>query len=159
MVVVLALLCASFSAPHRVMAATFVPHATSFRIAPDIEIVSVAFGRFLKSPQGVRFAPTRSMKMRPGDGYGWRVRVRTPRARVKMEEVLMLPTPPRSWGISSAVRLWRDQRGATTTLMVDANSGVLENWWMFSEGDPTGKYTMHVRIEGVEVGHVVFEVL
>ncbi len=156
--VTLTLLCASPGGSTHGIAATFLPRTGPFQLSADVEVVRVAFGRFVRAGVRTRFEPRRSMPMRPGDGYGWRVWVRSRRPALHVEEELMLPTPPQSWGVSPAVRLWRDQRGATTTLSLDARTGLLENWWWFAKGDPVGRYTMLVRLEGVEIGKVVFEV-
>lgn len=123
-------------------------------ISPDLHILSVEFGRV--SPDRLTglttFTPTQDMTMTPGQGYGWRMRVKTTRQSIKWKEVLTLPTAPASWGIAPHVTLSLDRRIATSRSASTPQAGIISSSWIFVAGDPLGNYTMELEVEGVEVG-------
>lgn len=124
-------------------------------IAHDLAVERVAFGEFSydETTHQVRFEPATRLAMLPGRTYGWRVHLHTTRKDVTWQERLTLPSAPRQWGVTEHVSLSPDRRTATTTLPhAPITDGVVDNYWVFSEGDPLGRYEIEVAIEGVRVG-------
>lgn len=126
----------------------------TLEVSSDLRVTSLEFGRFdFDRARGTSvFTPTREIQMVPGVGYGWRMNVQTTRREIAWTEHLALPSAPRTWGITSNVTLSADRRRATTRGASSPTNGVIDNAWIFAEGDPPGVYTIDVEIDGVNVG-------
>lgn len=130
------------------------PRSDSVRVAEDLEVLEVEVGAIeVDAAQGtVTFVPRDRVEMKPGQGYGWRMRVRTRRSKITWQEELLLPSAPKTWGISSHVRLSSDRRRAVTTMTAEPDrEGYVSNAWFFAEGDPRGVYRVELEIDGVTV--------
>ncbi len=119
---------------------------------------TIAFGQFnLKDGKNwvsPTFTETKRVQMVDAEtGYGWRMTLpeMEPGQTVKMREVLTLPDAPAHWGISPDVTISTDRRRATTRRSMIPHEGVIQNIWIFSEGDPRGIYTLDVFINGEAV--------
>lgn len=129
-------------------------HAAGVRVAPDLEVLGVEVGSFEydRARAKVVFTPASRLEMIPGKTYGWRLKLNTTRRQIAWVETMALPSTPAHWGISSHVTLSFDRTTATTrqTTEVDEH-GYISNYWIFSEGDPAGQYTVRVTIDEVDV--------
>lgn len=115
----------------------------------------VGFGRFVfvQGQELPRFIPTDQATMIPGESYGWRLRLRTTKATVVFREHVILPSPARSWGVTSDTVVAGDRASAVTTSRVAVPShGILDHIWTFAEGDPRGLYRFDVAVEDTHVG-------
>lgn len=134
------------------------PGSASIRLAHDLEVMAVEVGTFeCDSLTGaMTFRPTDELRMQPGTTYGWRAVLKTSRRELSWEERLTLPSAPSQWGVSPSVTLSPDRRSATTRAITTLPSSPsllseLENYWVFTDGDPTGVYMTEVLIEGRRV--------
>ena len=152
--VCLGLSLVSASAPTIASAAPSTGGEHTVEVSPNLHVTSVEFGRidFDRARGTSTFTPARELQMIPGVGYGWRMKVRTTRREISWTEKLALPSAPKSWGIPSNVKLSADRRRATTEGISVPKNGVIENAWIFADGDPPGVYTIDIEIDGVLVG-------
>ena len=161
-----------FTQLQRVMApkaATQATHAPQVRVhtacpkviqvTPQLSVKDIEFGMIIPDEANRPvFVPTDTIVRKPGYGYGWRARVVTPHERLSMKEVLALPEAPQMWGIGPEVQLSSDRTTATTTTTVTPHHGWISNSWWFTEGDPSGTYTVELHLEGRKVVTRTFEV-
>lgn len=141
------------------------PGDASIRLAHDLEVMGVEVGTFERDPHTgtMTFRPVDELRMQPGTTYGWRAILKTPRREVSWEERLTLPSAPSQWGISPSVTLSPDRRSATTRSSSHLPSSPsqlreLENYWVFTAGDPIGVYMIEVLIEGRRVATLAMRV-
>ncbi len=86
-----------------------------------------------------------------GQTYGWRVKLKTNRTTIKWREEFTTPTAPASWGnLAETQTISADQRvsvieGEST---LDA-SKTFSKGWAVHAGDPQGRHTIRLTIEGV----------
>ncbi|MEC9398526.1 MAG: hypothetical protein VX475_12950 [Myxococcota bacterium] len=126
----------------------------TLEVSSDLRVTALEFGRFdFDRARGTSvFTPAREIQMVPGVGYGWRMHVRTSRSEIAWTEQLALPSAPKTWGITSNVTLSADRRRATTRGVSTPNEGVIDNAWIFADGDPPGIYSIDVEIDGKLIG-------
>lgn len=132
------------------------------RVSHDVEIVGVQVGEFRHDDKTntMRFYPTTTFDRASSNHFGWRIDVRaSTRRELAIEEVLALPSAPLRWGISDNVKISADRRRATTLLSASPDaSHHIQNFWMFSPGDPSGPHFFELHVEGKFVTRLEFEV-
>lgn len=151
---------------HRIVAvsllATACLAAASCRdTASPVVVTQATFGMYRTQVAGqAALQPTRHVPLSPGQQYGWLIRVKTARSRIRWREELRLPAPPLTWGSERiGVRaVSTDNRTIVTEREVDTRSGYIFNAWRVEPGDPAGRYTIVVSIEGGPSRHFVFDV-
>jgi len=132
--------------------------STEKAIAPSqFKVLRAEFGVIV--PGG--FQPTTKVPFKEGQSFGWVIQLDTKRDVVKWREELRLPAAPQTWHA--------DEQSGTHTLSADRRTSVLEreakvengliyNFWQLSPGDPKGRYTLRVMLEGMLVSSFEFEV-
>lgn len=118
--------------------------------AAPVVITQATFGVYRTQVAGqVALQSTRHVPLAPGQQYGWLIRLKTNRSRIRWREDLRLPAPPRTWGTErvGARAVSGDNRAIVTEREVDARSGYIFNAWQVEPGDPAGRYTIIVSIE------------
>ena len=123
-------------------------------IASDLQVLDVKQGVFAydEASHQVVFSPATAIKRDEARTYGWRAQLKTSRASVRVVERMTLPSAPDFWGIGAGVTISSDRRTATTERALTVSpEGQIENAWMFSAGDPAGRYTVTITIEGIPV--------
>lgn len=114
--------------------------------------MSGEFGLFnLSDPSNLRFVPSTSVPLWPGQSYGWIIRVRTEKAKIKSGEEFTLPAKPQTWGVNEPVgtrSVSEDGRTSVIEREVSADQGLILNTWFVAPGDPKGRYSIRVFIEG-----------
>jgi hypothetical protein len=124
--------------------------------------MSGEFGLFnLSDPSNLRFAPSTSVPLVPGQAYGWIIRVRTEKAKIKWREEFTLPVKPRTWGVDESVgtrSVSNDGRTSVTMREVSPDRGLIFNSWSVAPGDPKGRYSIRVFVEGYLAKAFEFEV-
>ena len=120
------------------------------RPTPDVVMTQATFGLYRTEQAGqAMFEPTRIVPLTAGQQYGWLIRLRTDRPRIRWREELTLPSPPRTWGKEKiGIRvLAANNRSIVTEREVRADSGYIFNAWKVEPGDPSGHYAITVSIE------------
>jgi len=115
-------------------------------------VISGEFGLFnLSDPSQLSFVPTASVPLVPGQAYGWVIRVRTDKAKIKWKEEFTLPVKPETWGNDESVgtrSVSNDGRTSVTEREVSPDRGLIFNSWSVAPGDPKGHYSIRVFIDG-----------
>ena len=90
--------------------------------APPLEVLYAASGTLEDKPEGgLRFNPTETVPRKTGQRYGWFMRIRTNKEKVKVvQEVVM--TGPTTWdGPFESIVVADDKRSARVTLRIPVN--------------------------------------
>jgi hypothetical protein len=120
------------------------------RSTPAVVVTQATFGLYRTEQAGQAiFEPTRVVPLAAGQQYGWLIRIRTDRPRIRWHEELTLPSSPQTWGkeqIGTRV-LAANKRSIVTEREVRADSGYIFNAWKVEPGDPPGRYAITVSIE------------
>jgi hypothetical protein len=122
------------------------------------KVVKAEFG--LLTPAG-GFQPSTRVPLKEGQGFGWVMQLDTKRATIRWREELKLPAAPQVWQA--------DEKAGKHSLSIDRRTSILEreariedgaiyNFWQIAAGDPKGRYTIRVMIEGVLVSTFEFDV-
>ena len=136
------------------------------RQAHGYQIISAKVGVFNTAPDDFNFSATTDVPLVPGQPFGWVVQLRThksnPTPTVKMREELILPDFPVTWGatdITGTRTVSDDSRVATTDFEMQTDkSGLLYRVWSIVDGDPAGRYSFKLYIEGKLVKVLEFDV-
>jgi hypothetical protein len=124
---------------------------TAFRV------LKAEFG--LVGPGG--FQPSTKVPLKDGQSFGWVIQLDARKDTIRWREELKLPAAPQTWQA--------DEANATHTMSADRKTSILEreariedgviyNFWQITPGDPKGRYTMRVMIEGLLVSTFDFDV-
>jgi len=126
--------------------------------APPVEVLEAQFGLFRAGDDGKpRFEPALIVPDVEGEAYGWQVKVKTDKPKVRWREELTLPEAPRTWGDDVKMRS-DDGRTAVTEQETAPEDGVIRNVWAIAAGDPKGAYELKLTIEGEPTRTFLFEV-
>jgi hypothetical protein len=125
--------------------------ATACRPADQaVAITQSTFGVYRTEQAGqMILEPASTVPFSVGQQYGWIMRLKTSRHRVRWREELTLPSVPRTWGrerIGSRT-IASDDRSIITEREVSSDSGYIFNAWKIEPGDPIGHYRIVVSIE------------
>lgn len=125
-------------------------------------IIRAEFGLFNVSPQGKQtFVPATVVPMAPGQAYGWIIQLHTDKEKIRWLEEFTLPTQPSTWGendpqVTRSVS--NNGRTSITEREVAPDQSLIYHSWAVAPGDPKGKYTIRVFIEGSLAKKFEFEV-
>jgi hypothetical protein len=126
-------------------------------IAPDLRVLSS--GSYIidrAESKRVRFLASQTVPFKPGQGYGWAVRVQTSRKTLRVREELILPAPAPHWLVKEGTRISQGGRIATTTWNAEPKNGVIANFWGLAKGDPSGRYEVRVTLDGTPINTFMF---
>jgi hypothetical protein len=127
-----------------VQAAEPTNHAT---IKESTTVQSGDFGIY--DPNRDQVAPTKTVKFKIGDHYGWRLRVKTNQPTVRWKEEFRLPVAPKTWGdLENGQKIAKDNKTCITERTEAPKDGWIEHTWPELEGDPRGRYLMNVYVDG-----------
>jgi hypothetical protein len=107
------------------------------------------------------FQPTTKVPFKEGQSFGWVIQLETQRDLVKWREELRLPAAPQTWHAdeqSGTHTLSADRRTSTLEREAKVENGLIYNFWQVSPGDPKGRYTLRVMLEGMLVSTFEFDV-
>ena len=107
------------------------------------------------------FQPTTKVPLRDGQSFGWVIQLDTKRDMVKWREELRLPSAPQTWQAdekSGKHTVSADRRTSILEREAKVENGLIYNFWQVSPGDPKGRYTMRVMLEGMLVSSFEFDV-
>ena len=125
-------------------------------------VIGGDFGLFnLADSSKPGFVPTASVPLIPNQPYGWIIRLRTDKAKVKWREEFTLPVKPATWGTAEELgtrSVSEDGRTSVTEREVAPDQGLIFNTWSVAAGDPAGKYVIRVFVEGALAKTFEFEV-
>ena len=138
------------------------PPELSKNAAASTIVMSGEFGLFnLSDPSKPSFVPSASVPLVPDQAYGWIIRVRTDKAKIKWREEFTLPVKPMTWGVAEPVgtrSVSNDGRTSVTEREVSPDRGLIFNFWSVAPGDPKGRYIIRVFIDGSLAKAFEFEV-
>ena len=129
------------------------------QVAPQtaFRVLKAEFG--LVSAAG--FQPSTRVPLKDGQGFGWVIRLDAGNDTIKWREELRLPAAPQTWQADEANAshtMSADRRTSILEREARIEDGVIYNFWQITPGDPKGRYTMRVMIEGLLVSTFDFEV-
>ncbi len=117
----------------------------------DVQIIRAEFGLFNSSTSdGIVFVPSKTVPLVEGQGYGWRILLKTNKSKIKWREEFTLPSAPITWGDAEAQGINSVSKNRKVSVMEREDSpveGVIFNTWTVARGDPTGHYFMRVIID------------
>jgi hypothetical protein len=127
----------------------------------DVVITQAMFGVY-RAQQAGQFVlqPTEVVPHVAGQQYGWLIRLKTERSRVRWREELHLPAAPATWGSERIGKrsVSADQRTLVTEREVETRSGYIFNAWQVEQGDPVGRYTLQVTVDNGPSARFAFTV-
>lgn len=151
------------SYPQKLLAQNYPP---SFRSSKNnVVINSKEFGvRIIDSQGRVNFFRTNTVPLKPGDAYGWRMKInnyQSNNGKIKLREVLRLPSHPEMWKTENSDKFYisKDGKVATSIKSKVPVNGMIQNFWTITPGDPLGKYQIEVYINDELVEVFRFEVV
>jgi hypothetical protein len=126
--------------------------------ASDIEVLTAEFGVFNSPALGGGFKVSKTVPLKAGRTYGWRIRLKTTKRFIHFREEFELPLAPKSWG-AAAGQISADRKRSVLERDVQVRGGLVANAWAVAPGDPCGDSTIRVLIEGREAAtfHFSFE--
>jgi len=134
----------------------------SFTTTDDPVMVDEAmFGYLIKDSNGsLQFRETDRIPKKTGLTYGWRIHIRTDKDLVTWKELFLLPSAPDNWGgeEKEEITISGDRKQSIMIKTVIPENGWISNKWNVSEGDPSGKYVIHVYINGQFAKRFIFHV-
>jgi len=126
-----------------------------------LRLLLADFGIFNPASSGKPlFAPTKAVPRVPGQGFGWVMLVRTDKPTLKVREELTAPEKPETWGSSDPAvskSVSADGLTVTTEREVVPIRGMLLSMWTVAPGDPQGRHTIRIYIDGRPVRNFEFE--
>lgn len=129
--------------------------------ATTTEVIGGNFGLFnLSEPSKPAFVPAKVVPLAPNQAYGWIIRLRTDKAKIKWREEFTLPVKPATWGDPEPLgtrTVSNDGRTSITEREVAPERGVIFNSWTVAPGDPKGHYVIRVFVEGMPAKTFEFE--
>ena len=133
--------------------------ATTEKVVPPgpFKVLKAEFGLIV--PGG--FQPSTKVPFKEGQSFGWVIQLDTKRDRIKWREELKLPAAPQTWQADESAgkhTVSGDRRTSTLEREARIENGLIYNFWQISSGDPKGRYTMRVMIEGLLVSTFDFDV-
>ncbi|MUG92172.1 hypothetical protein F7734_06750 [Scytonema sp. UIC 10036] len=133
-------------------------HSTS-----KLAVAKAEFGLVKVNPQDykVSFTPTNKVPLENETAYGWRIQLKGYQGQVTWREVYRLPKAAQNWGppASAEFSVSGDKTQATTLRTVYTKNGVIGNTWTVSPGDPSGKHTIEVFVNNIQVGKFEFNLV
>lgn len=133
--------------------------ATTEKVVPQspFKVLKAEFG--LVGPGG--FQPSTKVPFKEGQSFGWVIQLDTRRDTVKWREELRLPAAPQSWqadASSGKHTVSADRKTSILEREAKVENGLIYNFWQIAPGDPRGRYTMRVMLEGMLVSSFEFDV-
>jgi hypothetical protein len=120
--------------------------------AQQVAILAAESGLFSEpSSQILSFVPSSRLPLRDGQSFGWRIKVQTTKKRVLVQEEVILPSEPKTWGDPEPDlkrRTSPDGRMATSQYELEPQAGYIFNSWVVTTGDPRGTWIIRVTVEG-----------
>ena len=116
------------------------------------------FGVWDAETNGVpKLLVTKVVPLDLGIVYGWRLHLTTTNPTVRVKQVLTLPVAPQSWGKNNEVRLSNDKRVATFERQMEPKDGWIAEFIGVADGDPAGRHTLEVTVDGRPAATFEFE--
>jgi hypothetical protein len=137
-----------------------VSSATTEKAAPppaQFKVLKAEFG--LVAPGG--FRPSTKVPLKDGQGFGWVIQLDTKRETIRWREELRMPAAPQTWQADENGRghsVSADRKTSILEREARLENGLIYNFWQISPGDPKGRYSMRVMIEGMLVSTFDFDV-
>jgi hypothetical protein len=107
------------------------------------------------------FQPTTKVPLKDGQSFGWVIQLDTQRDLIKWREELRMPAAPKTWQAddkSGKHTVSADRKTSILEREARIENGLIYNFWQISPGDPKGRYTMRVMLEGMLVSTFDFDV-
>jgi hypothetical protein len=121
------------------------------------KVVKAEFG--LLAPAG--FQASNRVPLKEGQGFGWVIQLDTKRTTIRWREEFRLPAAPQTWQADESNgkhTLSADRRTSILEREARIEGGLIYNFWQIAPGDPKGRHTIRVMIEGVLVSTFEFDV-
>lgn len=138
---------------------------TGISIASTEKAIPPSPFKVLKAEFGVvvpgGFQPTTKVPFRDGQSFGWVIQLDTKRDLIRWREELRLPSAPQTWQAdekSGKHTVSADRRTSTLEREARIENGLIYNFWQVSPGDPKGRYTLRLMLEGMLVSTFEFDV-
>jgi hypothetical protein len=142
----------------------FVPERVPVtQVAPDLVLSQARFGLFGTDSYGnLQFSPSSVVPLQAGQSFGWVIRLKTPRDKVRLREEIVLPPPISDRlpsdepSLSSPESLAEGQHMSANEEEMETEKGVIYRFWTIDAEDVPGNYTIRL-FDGVLVQTFAFE--
>ncbi len=137
----------------------------SFAQPQQPSVVEAKFLVTLIDPEGQRLVyESNEVPLEPYRAcYGWFIRLAGVEGMVKLREVFSLPAEPEMWSGEedkySPNTIAKDRLKSVTEKFAVPEDGWVSNTWCVAEGDPEGRYSMEISIDGTFVERFDFDVI
>jgi len=110
--------------------------------------------------EDVAFRESTHVPLRVGQGYGWFIRLDSPKDTIQWREEFTVPAAPDTWGVGKTerVKISEARRTSVTEREVQAQDGLIFHFWYVAPGDPKGHHVIRVYVEGFLVSIFMFDV-
>ncbi len=121
-------------------------------VTSAVRVLSAEAGLF--GPPGTepkQFTPSRTIPLKDGQVFGWKMSLQTGKTGVLVREELTLPSEPNTWGDPEPGlkrKTSPDGRTATTEVWLEPKDGVIFHTWSVTQGDPKGIWLLRVWVDG-----------
>lgn len=134
--------------------------ATPVVISPDLTVTHAGTGVYEvdKTTQGLRFIPTREVPLKPGNSFGWMLKVSTTLDQVRVSEKFTLPKKNGTWTVDPETTVISEDGLSATTTQYHTVWDTLWRVWTFEEGDPTGPHSFELSIQDKTAATLKFEI-
>lgn len=131
--------------------AVVAPAAISLPVekSATVQVLEARFGLVKDAPDGSTvITPAQVVPLKPGQRYGWRLRISSPNPTVKVRSEYTLPRKPKTWGGEGEIlTISKDRRTATSQSVVSTDTGVVEDEWSIDKGDPAGTHRFRIYLD------------
>lgn len=128
----------------------------------QFRVVKAQFG--VVNPRGSAnpgFHPSTRVPLKDGQVFGWVIELETKAQTMRWREEIRLPAAPAAWRSEDREArhtLSADRRTSTLEREQRLEEGMIYSFWQLEPGDPRGRYTMRVMLEGLLVSTFEFDV-
>jgi hypothetical protein len=121
--------------------------------------LDVRFGIVVVEPDGQsKFVETAQVPNVVGQVYGWIANIEPSVDPITWSEELKLPKSPLTWP-RGGINVSEDRKAAQTRGSVLPGESEFSNFWIVTPGDPTGTYSVIVKVFDGVVADFTFEVV
>jgi hypothetical protein len=116
---------------------------------PPVDVLYATRGIFTPDENNdLKYTATNIVPLQPGQRYGWYVRLRTNREKIRFVEEVEMAGPTTWPEARSGFTVSEDKRSARVEREIDSARGYVSTVWVLNADDPEGPVKIKVTIEG-----------
>ncbi len=129
-------------------------------LAAAVEIVHAEFGIFKPTnSQEMVFEPAQLVPHKPGTRYGWVIELRTDKRSLSVSEEYLLPASVSERpAAENSIVIAFERRNAVSQRQLVPRNGLIFGEWEIGPGEPPGRRSLQVLVEGEVAANFDYEV-